>query len=224
MSADLGRAGFRDRHDAGDRLGQRLLGYRDRSDLLVLGIPRGGVVVAARVAQALRAPLDVLVVRKLGVPFQVELAMGAVTSGGVRVLNHEVIDGAGIERATIDEITERERLEVERRERAYRGDRPPVEVDGRTVILVDDGLATGSTMAAAVLALRARRPAAVVVAVPVAPPTTCQRLEQLVDRLVCIIQPEWFVAVGAWYEDFATTTDDEVRELLRAAYAVANGP
>jgi len=205
---------FRDRQQAGDLLARRLLAYRDRPEVLVLGIPRGGVPVASRVARALRAPLDVLVVRKLGVPGHEELAMGAIAPGQPPVLDTSVVEELGIDQASIREAVARERRELHRRERAYRGEQDPVDVHDRTVLLVDDGLATGSTMRAAVVAVRPQRPGAVVVAVPVAPPSTCRELEPLVDRLECIARPEWFVAVGAWYEDFSPTADEEVRALL----------
>jgi len=211
-------ARFRDRRAAGDSLAGHLLSYRDQPGVLVLGIPRGGVPVAARVATALRAPLDVLIVRKLGTPGHEELAMGAIASAGAPVLNRQVIQAAGVDPATIGWAIARERLEVERREREYRDDRPAVDVEGRTVILVDDGLATGSTMRAAVLALRPGRPESIVAAVPVAPPSTCDELAPLVDRLVCVVRPRSFLAVGLSYVDFTATGHDEVRALLREAY------
>jgi predicted phosphoribosyltransferase len=213
-NVDYRSAGFRDRVDAGDALGRRLLSYQSRPGLLVLGVPWGGIPVAARVARALEAPLDVVIVRKLGLPGHEELAIGAITSGGGEVLNQSVISEYEIDRPTIDRVVARERLELERRERAYRGDRPPLDVEGRTVVVVDDGLATGATMRAAVQALRPLRPASLIVAVPVAPPSTCRQLAPLVDRLICLVQPHWFLAVGAWYEDFSATSDDEVRTLL----------
>jgi putative phosphoribosyl transferase len=221
VNADQDSLRFRDRLDAGDALARRLLSYRGRPDLLVLGIPRGGVPVAARVAWTLTAPLDVLVVRKLGVPGQEELAMGAITSGGGEVLNQDVVRQGAIDRATIDQVVARERVELERREHEYRGDRPKLDVEGRTVIVVDDGLATGATMRAAVLALRPRHPSSLVIAVPVAPPSTCRELEPLVERLVCGVRPQWFLAVGIWYEDFGATSDDEVRTLLHEAASPA---
>lgn len=205
---------FRDRTEAGRRLAARLTAYEGRSDLLVLALPRGGVPVAAEVARALAAPLDVFVVRKLGVPGHEELAMGALASGGVRVLNDEVVQALGIPADVIDRVAERERVEIERREAAYRDDRPPRDVRGRTVILVDDGLATGSTMRAAVAALRERGPDRIVVAVPVAAPATCAEFRTLADDCICVHTPEPFHAVGLWYEDFSQTSDDEVRALL----------
>jgi predicted phosphoribosyltransferase len=205
---------FRDRHDAGRLLAAKLAPYANRSDVLVLALPRGGVPVAYEVARALGAPLDVFVVRKLGVPGQEELAMGAVATGGVRVLNPEAVRGLRIPASVIDAVTEQELQELARRERLYRGDRPPPDVRGRTVILVDDGLATGATMHAAIQALRQREPAHIVVAVPIAAPETCETLRAEVDDVVCAVTPEPFHAVGLWYEDFSQTTDEEVRDLL----------
>lgn len=203
---------FRDRRQAGWYLGKAVADLAGRDDLLVLAIPRGGVPVAHEVALALRAPLDVIVVRKLGHPAQPELAMGAVASGGVRILNAEV--AAGLSQRTIEHVTQRERAELERRERAYRGDRPPADPAGRTVMVVDDGLATGSSMRAALAALRQRGPAGIIVAVPVGPASTCAEIGAEVDRMVCLMQPDLFLAVGEWYEDFSTTSDQEVRDLL----------
>ncbi len=208
---------FADRHEAGRVLAERLKHYRGRSDVLVLGLPRGGIPVAFEVAQALRAPLDVFLVRKLGLPGHEELAMGAIATGNVRVLNRDVVDTLRIPEALIDEVTTREGHELERREREYRGERPPPAVEGKVVIVVDDGLATGSTMRAAVLALRQQRPARIVVAVPVAAAHTCDEFRAEVDEIVCAITPEPFYAVGLWYQDFSQTTDDEVRELLALA-------
>jgi putative phosphoribosyl transferase len=208
---------FRDRDDAGRQLGRALadkLGNRD--DLIVLGLPRGGVPVAAHVAKALGAPLDVFVVRKLGVPGHEELAMGAIASGGVRVMNRDVLDYMSIPLQIIDSVAEREQRELERREREYRGARPPLDVRGKTVIVVDDGLATGSTMRAAVNALRKMEPRAVIVAVPLAAKSTCEdfRRDPAVDEIVCLRTPEPFQAVGLWYEDFAQTSDEEVHALV----------
>jgi putative phosphoribosyl transferase len=204
---------YRDRYEAGRALGERLAGLTGHPDLLVLGLPRGGVPVAWEVARRLGAPLDVFVVRKLGFPGHEELAMGAIASGGVRVLNPEVV-GYGVDQAEIERVTEREERELERRERVFRGDRPPMRVLDRAVVLVDDGLATGSTMRAAVRALRQERAGRVIVAVPVAAPSVCADMEAEADEVVCATTPEPFRAVGLWYEDFAQTTDQEVRELL----------
>jgi putative phosphoribosyl transferase len=223
---------FRDRCEAGQLLAAELTAYADRSDVLVLGLPRGGVPVAYEVARALGVPLDVLVVRKLGVPGEHELAMGAIASGGVKVLNPEVVEDLRIPAHIIDAVAAREQQELERRERAYRDDRPPIEVRGKTVILVDDGLATGTTMHAAVAAVRQQAPAAVVVAVPAIALESCAVFRAAVDALVWVIAPEPFYAVGLCYEDFTPTTDAEVRDLLvsaareraspRAAAAVAS--
>jgi predicted phosphoribosyltransferase len=205
---------FRNRTDAGRQLAEKMAAYVDRPDVLVLALPRGGVPVGYEVARALGAPLDVFLVRKLGVPRYEELAMGAVATGGVRVLNDEIVRGLGISEREIDAVVARELQELARRERLYRGDRPPPDVAGRTVILADDGLATGATMRAAVAALRLQQPARIVIAVPTASPDTCEALKAEADDVVCAITPEPFFAVGHWYEDFAQTSDDEVRELL----------
>jgi predicted phosphoribosyltransferase len=205
---------FADRREAGAELANRLQAYAGRDDVVVLALPRGGVPVAAQVAAALRAPLDVFVVRKLGLPGHVELAMGAIASGGVRVLNEDVIESCRPSPAAVEEVTLREQAELERRERAYRDHRPPVPVEGKTAILVDDGLATGSSMQAAVLAVRRLNPSRVVVAVPVGPSQACEMLEGVADEVVCARMPEPFSAVGLWYEDFSQTSDVEVRELL----------
>lgn len=198
-------------------LAQVLVGYANRSDVIVLALPRGGVPVAYEVAKALHAPLDVFVVRKLGVPGHEEYAMGALACGGVRVLNDEIVKRLGISDAAVDAVTRDELRELERRERLYRGGRPLPELRGRTVILVDDGLATGSTMLAAVKALRAQQPARIVVAVPTAAVETCARLRSDADEVVCATTPEPFRAVGMWYDDFSQTSDEEVRELLARA-------
>lgn len=208
---------FRDRTEAGRRLAERLTAYADRPDVLVLALPRGGVPVAYEVARALRAPLDVFLVRKLGVPGYEELAMGAVATGGVRVLNDQIVAGLGIPDHVIEAVAEAEQQELARRERVYRGDRPPPDVRHRTVILVDDGLATGATMQAAIKALRALPPARIVVAVPTGSPETCEQLRAQADDVICAITPEPFHAVGLWYEDFTQTTDEEVRDLLARA-------
>src|SRR5436305_7598261 len=205
---------YRDRIDAGKQLAARLTDYADRDDVLVLALPRGGVPVAYEVAQALRAPLDIFLVRKLGVPGHEELAMGAIATGGVRVLNDDVVDYLGIPGEVIDAVAADELRELERREHAYRGDRPEPDVRGKTIILVDDGLATGSTMRAAASALRRQDPARIVVAVPVSAPQTCNEYRMGVDEIICAITPEPFHAVGMWYADFSQTTDEEVRDLL----------
>ena len=205
---------FRNRTDAGRQLAEKLAAYADRPDVLVLALPRGGVPVGFEVARALGAPFDVFLVRKLGVPGYEELAMGAVATGGVRILNDEIVRGLGISEHEIDAAVARELQELARRERLYRGDRPPPDVAGRTVIVVDDGLATGATMRAAVAALRQQQPARTVVAVPTASPDTCEALKTEADDVICAITPEPFFAVGHWYEDFTQTTDNEVRELL----------
>ena len=214
---------FRDRAEAGRELAGRLAHHAGRPGVIVLGLPRGGVPVAYEVARALGAPLDVFVVRKLGVPGREELAMGAIATGGVRVLNPEVIDALGIPGSAIEAAAEREQEELDRRERLYRGDRPPPDRRGRTVILVDDGLATGSTMRAAVAAVRRQDPARVVVAVPVAAPDTCAEFRHVADEIVCAHTPEPFCAVGYWYEDFSQTTDDEVRRFLEAPAGADEG-
>jgi predicted phosphoribosyltransferase len=205
---------FRNRTDAGRQLAEKLAAYANRPDVLVLALPRGGVPVAFELARAFGAPLDVFLVRKLGVPGYEELAMGAVATGGVRVLNDEIVRGLGISEHEIDAVVARELRELSRRDRLYRGDRPPSDVAGRTVILVDDGLATGATMRAAVQALRQQQPGRIVAAVPTASPDTCQVLKAEADDVICAITPEPFFAVGHWYDDFTQTTDDEVRELL----------
>jgi predicted phosphoribosyltransferase len=188
-------------------------------DVVVLGLPRGGIPVACEVAMALRAPLDVFVVRKLGLPGHPELAMGAIASGGVRVLNEDLIRQLRVPYAAIDAVARAEQIELERRERAYRGARPPISIEGRVVILVDDGLATGSTMRAAVLAARRLIPSEIIVAVPVGARETCRALTEVADDVVCSLMPEPFTAVGLWYDDFEQTTDDEVRRLIATCAA-----
>src|ERR1700680_4069082 len=205
---------FRDRHEAGRLLAAKLSAYVNRPDLLVLALPRGGVPVAYEVARALGAPLDVFVVRKLGLPGYEELAMGAVATGGVRVLNDQLVERLGIPESLIDAVAARERQELARRERLYRGNRPPPDVRGRTVILVDDGLATGATMYAAIEALRQQNPARIVVAVPTASPETCEEMKTKADEVICAITQEPFHPVGRWYRDFSQTTDEEVGVLL----------
>ena len=208
---------FANRVEAGRRLAQALSGYAGRSDVLVLGLPRGGVPVAAEVAKALRAPLDVLLVRKLGVPSHPELAMGAIAEGGVEVLDERLIRDLGIPRRLVEQVAMRERLELDRRDRQYRGARRRPNVAGRTVIVVDDGLATGATMEAAPLALKQLGAAAVVAAAPVGARATCQRLRSLAAAVVCPEIPDDFIAVGLWYDDFTQTTDEEVRQLIGGA-------
>ena len=208
---------FRDRREAGRLLGERLSAYAGRDDVVVLALPRGGVPVGYEVARSLGAVLDVFVVRKLGVPGHEELALGAVASGGVRVLNDDVVAALGLGDDEIDSIGERELAELERREHAYRGDRPPLALQGKVAILVDDGLATGATMRAAALAVRGFEPQSVVVAVPVAAEQTCDEFRGEVEEVVCAFTPEQFYAVGLWYEEFGQTSDEEVRELLQEA-------
>lgn len=207
---------FEDRHAAGLALAAALSGYRKVPGLLVLGLPRGGVPVAAAVADALGAELDVLVVRKLGVPWQPELAMGAVASGGATVFSDEVMESIGISESQLDEVMQSERRELERRERLYRADRPFPDVAGRTVILVDDGIATGATMKAAVRALRQLEAGRVVVAVPVAPAQVRAEFDAVADEFVCVRAPKHFFAVGAWYRHFGQTSDEEVQHLIMA--------
>jgi putative phosphoribosyl transferase len=215
-------ARFRDRRDAGRRLATNLATYAGRPDVIVLALPRGGVPVAFDVAQALAAPLDVFLVRKLGMPGHEEFAIGAIASGGVTVLNEDTLREYGVSREQVADVVEAEQRELERREHRYRGDRAFPDLAGRTVILIDDGLATGSTMRAAVAALRQERPARVIVAVPTAPAETCEELRTIVDEMVCLITPDPFYAVGLWYEDFSQTTDEEVRELLESAARFAS--
>ena len=205
---------FANRREAGRELASKLRQYAGRDDVVVLALPRGGVPVAYELAEALDAPLDIFVVRKLGMPGHPEYAMGAIASGGVRVISDDVIRWYGISPAAIEAVAREELAELERREREYRRDRPMTDLRGRTVILVDDGLATGSTMRAAVQAVRTHKPARVVVAVPVGAPSTCEEFNDITDETVCARTPEPFSAVGLWYHDFSQTTDDEVRALL----------
>ena len=208
---------FRNRSDAGRALGELLSAYAGRPNLRILGLPRGGIPVAFEVARRLDAPLDVFVVRKLGVPGQEELAMGAIATGGVRVVNQDVVSALGLSKETLDRVAEAEQGELARREQAYRGSRPPLDVRAATVILVDDGLATGSTMRAAVAAIRQQEPARIVVAVPVAAPSTRDQLAREVDEIVCVATPDPFQAVGRFYDDFTQTGDGEVHDLLERA-------
>lgn len=208
---------FKDRTAAGQVLAQKLADYANRPNVLVLALPRGGVPVGFEVAQALNAPLDVLVVRKLGVPENEELAMGAIASGGVRILNQSIVEQIQIPDEIIATVAAQEQGELERRERMYRGDRPFPDLSGKIVILVDDGLATGATMWAAIIAVRQKQPQEIVVAVPVAAPETCEEICSKVEKIICANTPSPFYSVGMWYEKFPQTTDDEVRELLNKA-------
>lgn len=214
MEWNLDNRPFSNRTEAGSELAARLDHYKDRDDVVVLALPRGGVPVAYEVARHLRAPLDIFLVRKLGVPGHPELAMGAIATGAVRVLNEDVVNWYGIPLSVIDQVARAEQAELERRERAYRDGRPPIPLHARTVLLIDDGLATGSTMKAAVQAVRAHKPARIVVAVPVGSPETCAEFADLADDIVCARTPEPFSAVGLWYRDFSQTSDAEVRALL----------
>ncbi|MGD8853214.1 MAG: phosphoribosyltransferase [Gammaproteobacteria bacterium] len=209
---------IRDRTEAGHALGDALAAYAGRDDVIVLALPRGGVPVGYEVAEAIGADLDLMLVRKLGTPGQLELAMGAIASGGTRVLNQEIIDGLSIGEATLEDVAQREQQELERRQRAYRGDRPLPELRAQCVILVDDGIATGATMRAAIAALRQQAPARIVVAVPVAPPDTVARLRREADEVVCLETPAPFVAIGRWYQDFPQLSDADVRDLLSRAW------
>ena len=224
MIRPIAQRKFKDRIQAGRLLATKLAAYANRSDVIVLALPRGGVPVAWEVAKSLKAPLDVLVVRKLGVPYQPELAMGAIASGGIRVLNEEVLRYLEISPADIEAVAAREQRELERRERLYRGGRPMPKVRDRIVILVDDGIATGTTMRSAVLALKQQEPARIIIAVPTAAQSSCDEYRSEADRIecVCLMTPEPFFAVGLWYENFDQTTDDEVREVL--ASSTSNNP
>jgi putative phosphoribosyl transferase len=208
---------FKDRKAAGQFLAQKLEAYANRQDVLVLALPRGGVPVAFEVVKALNVPLDVFVVRKLGVPSRKELAMGAIASGGVRIINEEIVCDENISVKDIDRVTETEQQELERRERLYRSDRPLPVLHGRTIILVDDGLATGATMYAAILALQKHQPAEIVLGVPVSAPQASQTFEILVDKTICVITPNPFYSVGFWYDNFPQTTDEEVCNLLEVS-------
>jgi putative phosphoribosyl transferase len=208
---------FKNRAQAGRELAWRLRKYANREDVIVLAVPRGGVPVAFEIATALDLPLDVFVLRKLGVPGREELAFGAIASGGVRILNRGIIEALGLAELDIDRVIQTETRELERREHLFRGRRPPLEVRGRTLILVDDGIATGASVEAGIRALRQMNPAGIVLAIPVAPQSTCTRLRPEVDELVCLDMPEPFHGVGQFYEDFSQVSDDEVQELLRRA-------
>lgn len=214
---------FRDRAEAGEILSGHLQNYKSRPDVLVLGLPRGGVPVAYEVARELNASLDVFMVRKLGVPGHEELGMGAIATGGVRILHEGIIRELAISQPTIDLVSDREQQELERRERLYRGNRPAPTIEGRIVIIVDDGLATGSTMKAAVQAIAQQNPARLIIAVPTAPVETCEQLKQIADEVVCAINPEPFFAVGGSYADFNQTTDEEVRDLIERAARISSG-
>ena len=215
-------AAFTDRREAGQELAQELSGYAGRDDVVVLGLPRGGVPVAFEVAKALKATLDVFVVRKLGAPQNPELAMGAIASGGVRVMNEDVVGRMGISQETIERVADKERGKLEKREEVYRGARPGVELEGKTVLLVDDGLATGATMRAAVSALREHEPERIVVAVPTAPAETCADFEDEADAVVCLTTPRPFFGVGGAYDVFSQTSNEEVRELLEEADSLSH--
>jgi len=208
---------FKNRSQAGRQLAEKLRQYANDPDTIVLGLPRGGVVVAYEVAEVLGLPLDIFLVRKLGVPGYEELAMGAIASGGVRVMNDDVVQRINISQSAIEEAVRKETKELERREEAYRNNRPRLDVKDKTILLVDDGLATGATMRAAVAALQKQKPKELIIAVPTASPETCDEFRADVDDIICAITPTPFYAVGAWYDDFAQTTDDEVQELLRAS-------
>jgi len=215
---------YRDRLEAGRFLAGKLTRYADQPEVIVLGLPRGGVPVAYEVARALHAPLDVFAVRKLGMPGQEEFAIGAVASGGVMVLNSQIVRALNLSELQIEQLAAKERAELERREHEYRGDRPPLELSGATAILVDDGLATGASMWAAVTALRRHKPARIIAAVPVGSFATCARFEEVTDETICARAPIPFNAVGNWYLDFSQTTDEEVRELLARAETEREGP
>ncbi|HEX5011527.1 MAG TPA: phosphoribosyltransferase [Planctomycetota bacterium] len=213
---------FHDRREAGRELARRLTRYAGRPDVLVLALPRGGVPVGYEVARALHVPLDVFVVRKLGVPGQPELAMGAIASGGAMVIDPAIVEQLHLPEAVLQSVIATEHGELVRREQAYRGSRPAPDVKGRTVIVVDDGLATGASLRVALLALRRLGPSRIVAAVPVGPPETCDAMGRYADEIVCAAEPQPFHAVGRWYEDFTETTDEEVRELLREAIPSAS--
>lgn len=205
---------YLDRREAGAVLAESLKAFKNQKDTIILGLPRGGVPVAYEVAQTLRTPLDVFIVRKLGVPGQPELAMGAIASGNTVIFNEDIIHHLGISKTAIDRIIQAEKIELARREQSYRGKKPFPDLTRKTVILIDDGIATGATMRAAVKALRQMHPTKIVIAVPVAEKSTCKKMSEIADEVICPQQPDDFYAVGAWYENFSQTTDEEVRELL----------
>lgn len=209
---------FKNRIEAGRLLAGALKPYAGRPDVLILALPRGGVPVAFEVAQALSLPLDLMIVRKLGMPGQEELAMGAVATGGIKVLNQALIKNLNISEIVLDSVVDKERKELERRERVYRGELPAPEINNRRIILIDDGLATGATMRAAVSALQQQKPASIIVAIPVAPPDTVEKLRKEADEVICLAAPEAFFAIGTWYEDFSQTSDEEVGDLLVRAW------
>jgi putative phosphoribosyl transferase len=211
---------LQNRKQAGQLLGHALQHYAGRNDIIVLALPRGGVPVAFEVASALRAPLDLMLVRKLGTPGQEELAMGAITQGGVRVMNPDVVDVLRVSEDVIAAVERRERKELERRQRVYRGNRPPSDLRAKCVMLIDDGLATGATMRSAVQAVRAQKPSQIVIAVPIAPENTVDLLRDEADEVVCLATPEPFVAIGRWYLEFPQTSDAEVKALLERAWQV----
>ena len=209
---------FKNRTEAGQLLAEALKAYAGRTDVLTLGLPRGGVPVAFEVAQALKAPLDLMLVRKLGVPGQEELAMGAIATGGIRILNQELVEGLNISDAALEAVVNKEKRELERREHAYRGDRPAPEIRNRCIILIDDGVATGATMRAAVSALRQQQPMQIIIGTPVAPPDAVENLKQEANEVICLATPEGFSAIGHWYISFPQTSDEEVRALLDQAW------
>jgi predicted phosphoribosyltransferase len=216
--------GFRDRQEAGGLLAEKLTAYANRPGVIVLALPRGGVPVGFEVSKALHAPLDVVIVRKLGVPGQEELAMGAIAAGGLQVLNDPIVKALEISEREIEAVAGKERLELERRERLYRGGRPAPDLRGRTVILVDDGIATGTTMKVAIAALKRQESSKLVVAIPVAPLSTCEEMREMVEEVVCLSSPEDFMAIGAWYADFRQVSDQEVCDLLERADREARMP
>jgi putative phosphoribosyl transferase len=208
---------FKNRTHAGKLLAAHLTAYANHPNLLILGLPRGGVPVAFEVAKALHAPLDIFLVRKLGVPYRQELAMGAIAPGDVMAIDEDIVKWLGISKQTITTVADREKRELDRRDRLYRGDRPTPQIRDRTVILVDDGIATGSTLRAAIAAIKPQQPHEIIVAIPVAPPIVYQKLQAEVDEVACVLLPKSLSAIGQWYEDFSQTTDEEVRRLLAQA-------